>query len=180
MVDVKTIIKRLKEKTNVETNKALCEKMGINPNQVNVWLNKNSINYHIVIDYCDRNGISLDWLFLDKKYEISDNIYDNEILVDHIVISLKRIKRIDRSNLLNYFIPTAEFITRYLKKIDTNFVEDLSIYNAREKMIDFLQKVELNRFLDTEIKRHKIIEEIKKEFSSIECYVMLKYPHYFV
>ena len=212
MIDIKNIIEKLKSKTGFQKNKELAEDMGLNSNQINVWINKNTINLHIVIDYCNRKDISLDWLFFDKKYDIEDDIivliktilkkhskkelisnlnkllkdennnsfYDNEFLIDYIVISLKRFKRIDRSNFLNYFMPTAEFITRQLKKVDSKIIEDLSIYNARDKMIDFLKKVELSRFLDTETKRFKIIEEIKIEFSAIECYVMLKYPHYFI
>ena len=175
MIVAKDIIKKLKEKTNIETNKALSESMGVNPNQVNVWVNKNSINYHIVIDYCDKNDISLDWLFLDKKYEISDNVYNNEFLVDHIVVSLKRFKETGRSLFLNYFSKTnlqkeIEALLKYNKPL---------LDNSKNLLVKLIENSSLNKFMDTETKRFKIINEIKNNFSQLECYVLIKYSYIF-
>jgi len=206
MVVIKDIIKRLKQKTNIETNKALSKSMGVNPNQVNVWLNKNSINYHVVIDYCDRNDISLDWLFLDKKYEIdddiivlvktilnsyskkelmnclnkliknnSDNIYDNEFLVDHVAVSLKRFKESGRSLFLKYFSKT-----NLQKEIETLLKHDKPLIdNSKDLLVELITNSSLNKFMDTETKRFKIVNEIKNDFSQFECYILIKYSYIF-
>jgi len=113
------------------------------------------------------------------KYEDFQGYAVDPVFEDFIIINLKRIHRLDRS-LFNLFFPTSEFITRHLKKINDIDLSNLTIKNAKSQFKEFLLSVELSSFLDSEIKRTKIIKEIDNEFADIEIYCLLKYPDRFV
>jgi len=119
----------------------------------------------------------------DLKKQLSTQVTDafNNALEDYIVINLKRFHKMDRNKIFNLFFPSSEFITRHLKQIEslTN-LHDLTIENARDKFKEFLTKIPINKFLDSEQKRQKILEEIDIEYADIELYVILKHRRKFI
>jgi len=105
----------------------------------------------------------------------------NYALEDYVVINLKRFHKMDRNKIFHLFFPSSEFITRHLKQIESTIdLNDLTVVNARKKFKEFLTKVPLNKFLDSENKREKVLEEIDQDYADIELYVILKHRRKFI
>jgi len=118
---------------------------------------------------------------LQNQVEKSPNKVFEDAMEDYIVINIKRFYKMDRNKFFNLFFPSPEFITRHLKQLETIItLNDLTIENARQKFIEFIQKVPLNKFLDSEKKREKILQEIDLEYADIELYVILKHRRKFI
>ena len=110
-------------------------------------------------------------LFLENYKEDEEEI--PQYLQEYILINLKRKHKLERK-FINLFFPTAEFITRHLSNVDEDTVTNVTIANAKNKLINFIKQVKLNKILDAESKRKKVIEEIKNDFANVEIYVLLK------
>ena len=110
-------------------------------------------------------------LFLENYKSDEDEI--PKYLEEYIIINLKRQHRLERK-FINLFFPTAEFITRHLKNVDQETITNVTITNAKYKLINYIKKIKLNKLLDAESKRKKIIEEIENDFADVEIYVLLK------
>lgn len=55
------IIERIKEAYNLNNNTKLAYFLGIKPNTIASWKKKNSIDYELIINKCDK--INFNWLF---------------------------------------------------------------------------------------------------------------------
>ncbi len=123
---------------------------------------------------------------IDQRYDMFLESYSTEkeeskipiYLEEYILKNLKRHYKLER-NFLNLFFPVSEFISRYLKDINEEYIEYVTVENAKMKFIIFLQKVKLNKFIDSDKKREKVILVIEKEYSNIEIYVLLKHKNLF-
>lgn len=103
----------------------------------------------------------------------------NPYLEDHIIHNLKRTHNLNRS-FYSILFPGSEFLTRHLRDLTTENLSGLTIANAKDRLKSFLSSVKLSKFLDSEQKREKVIEEIDDKFSDVEIYLILKYPDKFV
>lgn len=139
-------------------------------------------------EFIENNKITKLELIKDLSTEEIKDILNNKekidfmpFLEDYIIINLKRFHKLDRKKIFNFFFPTSEFITRNLKKIESIInLDDLDIYNARDKFKTFIKHAELKILIDTEMKRNNILKEIDQDFSDIELYVILKHRNKFI
>ena len=71
MFNIDEIIVRLKYIEGVETDSELSEKLGITPQNINMWKKRNTIPYELLFEYCLDKNISIDWLTTGKTLEHS-------------------------------------------------------------------------------------------------------------
>ncbi len=62
MVAVKTILKRLRIKTDLEVSKLF----GVSPNTISIWKARNTMNYQKLIIICAKNNIPVDSVVEEK------------------------------------------------------------------------------------------------------------------
>lgn len=121
--------------------------------------------------------------FLQKgfisKFEKFEDYHLDPVFEDYVIQNLKRINRLDRS-IFNIIFPTPEFITRHLKQLTEQDLNNLTVKNAKERFKAFLLSVKLSKIWDTEAKRKTVIQEVDSHFSDIEIYLIMKYPEKFI
>jgi len=79
-LEIKEIIDRLKNTLNISSNKKLAELLGMNSNNVNVWLSKGTINYSTIINFAKKNELDLNYIFLGKQNNSTINKTDITLL----------------------------------------------------------------------------------------------------
>jgi len=165
--------------------KDFAEKIGVTTGYISNIINqKRMLSPEIICKLLDI-GVSPIFIFygvgkpVDSNYQLFLENYkvdEEEIpqyLQEYILINLKRKHKLERK-FINLFFPTSEFITRHLTNVDKGAVTNITISNAKHKLINFIKQVKLNKILDSESKRKKVIEEIKNDFANVEIYVLLK------
>jgi len=180
MIDTFRVINNLKILTNSKNDSELSTKLGLNQRAVANWKTRNNLNIDKIIKFALENNYSLDLIF-KGNLSISDSDKINPI-EEFIIFYLKKIKKLDRNNFLNILLnPTIDLLGRCLKQdYSIDLIKNLSQENAKNVLIDLIKRYDLSILIDTELKRKKLIEEIKEEFSNLECYVILKYRDYFL
>ena len=173
--------------------KELAEKLDVTISALyNIGAQERLISVEMVIKLIDL-GVSPIYIYygvgspMDQRYNMFLESYSSEqkesevpiYLEEYIIKNLKRQHKLER-NFLNLFFPVSEFISRYLKEIDDEYVEYVTVENAKMKLIKFLQKVKLNKYIDSDNKREKVILAIEKEYSKVEIYVLLKHKNLFL
>ena len=66
MVDITTITDKIKELKGLKSDTAVAEVLKMNQSTFAERKRRNSIPYEEIISFCDREGISLDWLMLNR------------------------------------------------------------------------------------------------------------------
>lgn len=98
---IKNVIFKLKSHLQIEKDRDLAETMGVNSATFSSWKNRNAIDYDILLNFCFKNNISLDWLFeFDTQNAIrepktqyeSEKLSKFEVLENRIEILEKIIK----------------------------------------------------------------------------------------
>lgn len=89
--DVQKVINKLKSALNVDKDIELANAMGVKVRTFASWKSRNTFDFLILFDFCEKKSISLDWLFeLTTKNEIREPEVEYEISkVDNIESRLK-------------------------------------------------------------------------------------------
>jgi transcriptional regulator with XRE-family HTH domain len=178
MIDVVSVIEKLKNALKISSDKELANLLDISYKTVAAWKQRKTLDFKKIIELAITYGVDLNYLFLESvKEEKSDKPSEFE---EYVIYQLRKIKKLDRNNIFLFFNPTFEFLTRCLKQTDDFDFSQLNKKNAKSVLISFIRKCKKNVFLDSEMKRDKLVVEIEEEFSNIECYVLLKFKEYFL
>lgn len=62
-IPIKKIIFKLKTQLKIDKDSDLAKAMGVNRATFSSWKNRNAIDFSILVDFCKKKSISLDWLF---------------------------------------------------------------------------------------------------------------------
>ncbi len=177
MIDINSVIDKLKKIFKVKSDVDLSRKLGFSDRVVTTWKQRNTLNFEKIIEIAIEKDIDLNYLFKnnnDVNNEIVDNLFD-----EFIIFYLKKQKKIDRSSILNlFFNPLKELLTRCLKKED--FDKTIDRANAKQQLINLINNCKISIFFDSQKKRDLLIKEIEEDYSNLECYVLLKYRKYFI
>jgi SOS-response transcriptional repressor LexA len=63
MANIDNILERLKNAKKIKTDTDLAELLGVKPNTVSGWRARKSIPYELIISFCDKEGVDVDWVF---------------------------------------------------------------------------------------------------------------------
>jgi len=188
-IDVSLVLDKLKKFLNIKSDAEFSRILGFKSERtVNAWRQRGKVDYEKIILLALKNNIDLNKLFRsDNSKNISNvkmNYKKNELLnvnfsspeEEFVFFYLKREMKRGLLNII--FSPTHEFLTRCLKKIDISN-KDLDVNKAKLILIKKIEKCEINKLIDSEIKRQKVVSEIINEFSNFECYILMKFKEYF-
>lgn len=67
--NVTFILDRLKKKLKIKSDTKLAEYLVIKPNTISNWRKRNSLDYALLIDKCEKEKIDLNLIFIDNNYE---------------------------------------------------------------------------------------------------------------
>jgi len=62
-LDVNKVLERLKSVLELDTDTQLAETLDLKPNSLSMQRARNSLNHNRIVPLCDKEGISLDWLY---------------------------------------------------------------------------------------------------------------------
>lgn len=62
-------IERLKESLEISKDKELVEALGIKQNTLSTWKSRNTLDYSVIISFCEERGIDLNYIFLGVRSE---------------------------------------------------------------------------------------------------------------
>ncbi|CAM4210187.1 hypothetical protein [Arcobacter suis] len=177
MDNVIEILERLFNFYKVTNVAELSQKIETSQATISSWKVRNSIN--AVKKKCRELNI-YDEIFTDKVL-INENIFEDElntiydILIDNAKYTLKdKINKLFDKNILN------KMDTYLTKKILIRVLNKLKEENKRYP-INISKKYLLKEISDTKInftepfKRKELISIIEKNFSNLECYVLINY-----
>ena len=61
-----SVLDRLKKVLHIATDIELAKALGIKRGTISSWRHRGTLDYSLIIDFCKKNNISLDWLFFGK------------------------------------------------------------------------------------------------------------------
>ena len=101
---IKNVIFKLKSHLQIEKDRDLAESMGVNTATFSSWKNRNAIDYDILLNFCYKNNISLDWLFeFDSQNAISEpkTQYETENIpkIDNLETRIKIIEEFIKNQI---------------------------------------------------------------------------------
>lgn len=188
-IDVSLVLDKLKKLLNIKSDAEFSRVLGFKSERtVNAWRQRGKVDYEKIILLALENNIDLNELFSSNNIKsISDDVekisYKKDEFLnfsspeeEFVFFYLKR--EIKRGLLSIIFSPAHEFLTRCLKKIEISNKE-LDLNNAKLILIKKIEECKINKLIDSEIKRQKVISEIINEFSNFECYVLMKFKEHF-
>lgn len=71
-IDKTLILNRIKEAYNLAGNSELSRFLGVAPNTITNWYNRNSIDYDLIFPKCDK--LNLEWLFTGKGSMLKEEV----------------------------------------------------------------------------------------------------------
>jgi len=77
-----SVVKRIKEKLEIKTDKKLYELLGVKATTFSAWRTRNSLDYKLVLEFCQKNGLDLNYIFFGKNEEPihKEELYMSELL----------------------------------------------------------------------------------------------------
>jgi len=179
MIDINSVLDKLKEFFNIKNDKDLSIKLGFKESTVNSWRQRNTLNFQKVIEVAIKNNIDLNYLFNPNFNNINVKNELDELIEEFIFYYLKKEKKLDRNSILNLiFNPIEELLIRCLKKVDGKL--NLTKKEAKSQLINIIQNCKINFLIDSPNKKELLIKEIEENYSNLECYVILKYKDKFI
>lgn len=198
-MNISNILKKLKDVVGVKSDKELASLLDVSYPTIAAWKKRNTLDFQKVIKFAVEHSIDLNYLFADA-FIFNENSKDNKIqntknqepneFEEYVIFQLKKIKKLDRNSFFSLLNPKKEFLTRCLEQFkeikekreemfmyDTEF---LTVKNAKSVLISLIKKCKKSPILDSKTKEKNVILEVEENFSNIECYVLLKFPEYFV
>jgi len=186
-VNTSNVLNKIKNILKIKNDKDLASLLEVSNSTIAAWKQRNTIDFEKIIKLAIKNGIDLNYLFADAFIFHEDKNQDkkkpNEF-EEYVIFQLKKIRKLDRNSLFSFLNPKKEFLTRCLKQFKENedFICDISLTtkNAKSILISLIKKCKKNLLFDSKTKEENVILEVEETFSNIECYVLLKFPEYFV
>ena len=198
-MNISNILKKLKDVVGVKSDKELASLLNVSYPTIAAWKKRNTLDFQKVIKFAVEHSIDLNYLFADA-FIFNENSKDNKIqntknqepneFEEYVIFQLKKIEKLDRNSFFSLLNPKKEFLTRCLEQFkeikekreemfmyDTEF---LTVKNAKSVLISLIKKCKKSPILDSKTKEKNVILEVEENFSNIECYVLLKFPEYFV
>lgn len=174
MNEANELIEKLKQYYKVATSQELAEHIGVAQTTVSGWKQRNSVN--AVRRKIYELGLDID---LDNKRNIDDRRND-VYLIDQAIFTAKReLFRIFESNFIDATIwnkSAKDILLDVLGRIDIED-ETYTIENAKGRLIDKIEEAEIPWLSILKKSRKPLLGIlIKKYFSNVEVYAMIKYP----
>nr|WP_255419919.1 helix-turn-helix domain-containing protein [Mesonia sp. K7] len=69
LLNANDIVKKMKTALKVTSNKQLAEKLGVKPNTISSWKQRDSVDYKLLMDTAIKYNINLDAIFTDNFYD---------------------------------------------------------------------------------------------------------------
>jgi len=195
-MNISNILKKLKDVVGVKSDKELASLLDVSYSTIAAWKKRNTLDFQKVIKFALEHSIDLNYLFADT-FIFNENSKNNKIqntknqepneFEEYVIFQLKKIKKLDRNSFFSLLNPKKEFLTRCLEQFKEkkeemfmDGIEFLTVKNAKSVLISLIKKCKKNPILDSKTKEKNVILEVEENFSNIECYVLLKFPEYFV
>ena len=65
--NAREIVQRLKDLTHLKRDTHLANALNVQPTTLSTWKTRNSIDYRLVIDFCEAEGFDLNYVLLGKE-----------------------------------------------------------------------------------------------------------------
>lgn len=79
-----SILGRLKELTGAKRDLQLAELLQIGPTTLSTWKKRNSVDYKLIIDFCQKKEFDLNFILLGNELKNSQIEYLTELIVDKV------------------------------------------------------------------------------------------------
>ncbi|AXQ97996.1 hypothetical protein D0N37_09680 [Pseudoalteromonas piscicida] len=143
-IDIDKVVERLSEKLGVTSDRALSTEMGLSLGAVNQARKRGSLPYEAIIKLCQREDISLDWLFgtsSSKQREVKNQVAepehtystDDKELMKVELISINQFVEEVLDQVLDRQLPTARLLE--VRKALAPILIDAVIEYGRDKAI---------------------------------------------
>ncbi len=73
MYNVKILIDKMKQISNVKTNTDLAKELNVSYNTLNTWLKRGKLPQEVIFNFANKHNASLDFLLLDTNIEKQEN-----------------------------------------------------------------------------------------------------------
>ncbi len=79
-----SILGRLKELTGAKRDLQLAELLQISPTTLSTWKKRNSVDYKLIIDFCQKKEFDLNFILLGNELKNSQIEYLTELIIDKV------------------------------------------------------------------------------------------------
>ena len=155
MRNTEEIIEAIKSLKNVHTDMEVANLLGIQPKTLTVAKSRGSIPLNELVDFCVKEGISLDWLFL----ELGEPLYKNKEEEELLRIKLKGMTTSEELHFILNLVQRAylKFQNEPESLVTSKWVENLAkAFIATVKNLDNKNK---NTFFSASLKRKSPISD---------------------